>query len=112
MDVVFNRPFKAAVEKEATQHLQENLSAYVTGQINAGERRVLITKWIANAWENVSSNVDMVIRSFRKCGISVAIDGSEDDDINIEGLAEYSVGSDDSDSEATNEESDPFADLD
>ena len=111
MDVVFNRPFKAAVEKQATQHLQENLSAYVRGQINTVERRVLITKWVANAWDNVASNVNMVIRSYRKCGIPVAIDGSEDDDINIEGLAEYSVRSDSSDSEATDEESDPFADL-
>ena len=111
MDVVFNRPFKAAVEKQATQHLQENLSAYVRGQINAVERRVLITKWVANAWDDVASNVDMLTHSFRKCGISIAIDRSEDDDINIEGLAEYSVGSDSSDGEATDEESDPFADL-
>ena len=50
IDVVFNAPFKAAVEKQATVHLQENLDSYVTGKINASERRVLFTKWVGNAW--------------------------------------------------------------
>ena len=36
----------------------------------------------------------MVIRGFRKCGISVAIDSSEDDKINIKGLEGYQVESD------------------
>jgi len=30
-------------------------------------------------------------RSFRKCGITIAIDGSEDDQINIHGLNNYQV---------------------
>ena len=52
----------------------------------------------------------MIIRSFRKCGISVAIDGSEDSEINISGLDGYEVG--ESDSESTeDEDDDPFADV-
>lgn len=39
----------------------------------------------------------MVIRGFRKCGISVAIDSSEDDEINIKGFGDYQVESDDDD---------------
>ena len=31
----------------------------------------------------------------RKCGISVAVDGSEDEAINIEGVEDYEVGSED-----------------
>ena len=31
----------------------------------------------------------MVIRSFKKCGISVNLDGSEDNSVNIEGLPDY-----------------------
>ena len=116
IDVVFNAPFKAAVERQATMYLQENLDSYVTGKINASERRVLFTKWVGKAWEDVSSKVEMVVRSFRKCGISVAIDGSEDSDININGLENYSVESDDESGDATDEdpeeEEDPFADMD
>ena len=37
----------------------------------------------------------MIVPSFEKCGISVAPDGSEDDEINIVGLEDYSVESDD-----------------
>ena len=33
----------------------------------------------------------MIIRSFKKCGIAVQIDGSEDDQININGLDDYKV---------------------
>ena len=33
--VSFNKPFKSAVERQATQHMQENLDSYVYGQINA-----------------------------------------------------------------------------
>lgn len=34
----------------------------------------------------------LIIRSFQKCGITVALDGSEDHNINIQGLNGYIVG--------------------
>ena len=43
----------------------------------------------------LSLKKEMVRHSFKKCGISVAIDGSEDNLIHIEGMEDYSV--DDSD---------------
>jgi hypothetical protein len=108
VDVVFNAPFKAAVEREATKHLQENLNSYVEGRINASERRVLFTKWVGAAWEELSSKTEMIVRSFEKCGISVAPDGSEDEKINVNGLEDYSVESD-YDVESDDSE-DPFSD--
>lgn len=60
-----------AIEREATKHLHDNLGEYMRGTINASEHRVLFTKWVGDAWDEVSANVDMVIRSFEKCGISV-----------------------------------------
>ena len=36
---------------------------------------------------------DSIIRSFKKCGLSVALDGSENDEANIEGLPEYQMPS-------------------
>ena len=47
-DVVFNAPFKAAVERQA-KHLQENLDSYVQGTINASERKVLNTKRVGRS---------------------------------------------------------------
>ena len=108
MDVVFNAPFKAAVDKLATDHLPSNVEAYLRGEINASQRCILLTKWIGQAWE-VSSN-KMVQHSFKKCGIAVAIDGSEDEQINIEGLDGYSV--EDEGDATDDDDDDPFKDLD
>ena len=91
VDVVFNAPFKAAIDAMANSHLQENLDDYVQGRISASDRRILFTKWVGKAWEEISGKKEMIIRSFKKCGISVDIDGSEDDQINIEGLENFEV---------------------
>lgn len=75
---------------------------------------MLFTKWVGAAWEEVSSNKDMIIHSFRVCGIAVAIDGSADSEIHIKDLEDYSIGSDessDSAEEATDSDEDPFADI-
>ena len=106
VDVSFNKPFKSAVERQATQHMQENLDSYVHGRINASARRVLFTKWVGQAWEEVSADKEMIVRSFKKCGISVPIDGSEDDQIHIQGLEDYAVEEDDDYIDG-----DPFSDI-
>ena len=33
----------------------------------------LITKWVGQAWEEISEDKEMIIRSFNICGISVPI---------------------------------------
>ena len=66
------------------KHLEENLQRYTEGKISASERRVLVTKW-------VDSNRDMVERSFKKYGISLYLDGSENGEIHIESIEEYEL---------------------
>jgi len=61
VDVVFNKPFQAAIEKMTTIHPQENLNDYVTGKISASKRRILFTKWVGQAWEELSANKDMIV---------------------------------------------------
>ena len=53
---------------------------------------------------------DAIVRSFRKCGISLPTDGSEDSEINIKGVDDYFVG-EESDV-VTEDEEDPFIDSD
>ena len=53
---------------------------------------MLLTAWIGEAWEKICANRDMVIRGFRKCGISLSTDGIEDN-INIKGIENYQVDS-------------------
>ena len=89
--------------------MQENLEGYLNGKFTAGERRVLHTQWVGEAWEELSQNKEVAVRSFKKCRISVAADGSEDFEIHLEGLEKYEVG--EVDSQDTDDGDDPFADL-
>jgi len=36
-----------------------------------------VCKWVKNSWQRVKS--ETIVKSFKKCGISNALDGSEDD---------------------------------
>ena len=59
----------------------------------ARQRRVLMTNWVADAYAKLSQRAacQSTARTFRRCGISVQIDGSEDEDIEIRGLRNYKV---------------------
>ena len=47
--------------------------------MNASQRRVLVTKWVGEAWSKVGKMKDSIIRSFKKCGLSATLVGSEND---------------------------------
>ena len=78
LDVSFNTPFKRQIESAVLKHMQDNLDDYLNGKIAAGEKRILLTKWVGDAWEELAKKKEMIERSFKKCGISIAADGSED----------------------------------
>ena len=72
---------------------QENLSDYAENRLSASKRRILITKWVGEAWEELATSLKpTIIRGFRTCGITLAHDGSEDNEINIKQLPNYTVG--------------------
>ena len=43
------------------------------GQFNASARRFLFTKWVGQTWEEICQNRDMIVLSFQKTGIAVAV---------------------------------------
>ena len=89
LDVCIHKPFKDTVQAEHERHQQENLNLDTENKMSTPERRILIMKWVVNAWQKVCSDKDMVIRPFKKCGISVNLDGSEDKNVNIKSLPHY-----------------------
>ena len=91
LDVSVNADFKSIIERIQSQHMQKNISLYVEGKISASQRLVLISTWVGEAWTEVCSNREMIRLAFEKCGISVPIDGSKDELINIRGLTNYKV---------------------
>ena len=91
LDVSFNKPFKDVVRQQFEKHLEENLQRYTEAKINAFQRRVLVTKWVGKAWAEVGSNRDMVVCSFKKYGIALSLDGSENGEIHIESIKKYEL---------------------
>ena len=64
MDVSFNKPFKDYIKASSEKHMADNLEKYAEGKITASERRILLTKWVGDAWHK--TNKEMVVRSFKK----------------------------------------------
>ena len=48
-------------------------------------------KWVGEACPKVGKMKHFIIRFFKKCGLSVALDGSEKDEVTIEGLRQYQM---------------------
>ena len=93
VDVLINKPFKDELRSLFEDHLDKNHVLYVAGKINTSQQRVLMIKLVGEAWSKVGKMKDSIIRSSKKCGLSVILDESESDEVNIEGLTEYQTPS-------------------
>ena len=75
-DVSWNRPFKAKL----SELYDEWLFSGVIEKTPKGNRRpppkALLLRWIKAAWDGISPEV--IRRSFKKCGITCELDGTED----------------------------------
>ena len=91
LDVSINKLFKHAIQEQFEKYLSENLHLYTKNKLPVSERRVLTIKWVAEGREKVSRNKEVIKRSFVKCGISHNLDGTEDNDINIEGITDFKL---------------------
>ena len=89
LDTCIFAALKFHIERIQNQHMMENLDAYTHGTIPAWKRRVLITKWVGEAWSLVTRQRALVSRSFVKCGIALPVDGSKDNLMHIEQLEDY-----------------------
>ena len=89
VDVTINKPFKDSIRIQSEKHLAENLDKYTNRKITASDRRVLITQWCGNAWSSI--NRDSVKHCFKQLGLSVALDGEENEIVNIPKLPMYKM---------------------
>ena len=97
LDVVVNKPFKDNLRKKYTEWLLSGNHALTpTGKIQKPSVR-LLCEWILHAWDAIPSQ--SIIDGFKKCCISNALDGSEDDVLWEEPVEAEQLGSDDSESE-------------
>ena len=74
-DVSWNAPFKQVMRECWKAWRREDLRT-PAGNLKMASRQDVIN-WVSEAWDAVSE--DVVRHSFKACGISMALDGSEDD---------------------------------
>ena len=80
---MINKPVKDEIHSLFEDQLHKNLDQYVHGKINESQRRVLMKKWVGEAYPKVGKMKHFIIRFFKKCGLSVALDGSEKDEVTM-----------------------------
>lgn len=49
LDIALNQPLKELVKQAANDHYDANVELYETHKFSVGDRRVLLTKWVAKA---------------------------------------------------------------
>ena len=63
----------------------------VEGKLTGREKRVLTTTWVADAWDRVKKQTDVIKHSFKKYSLSNNADGSEDNLAIIKGTERYKM---------------------
>uniref|UniRef100_A0A8C3IBY8 HTH CENPB-type domain-containing protein n=1 Tax=Chrysemys picta bellii TaxID=8478 RepID=A0A8C3IBY8_CHRPI len=79
LDVCLNKPFKDRLRKMWSEWMCSGMAKLTKGGNLMKPEINLVAQWIKDAWVSIPS--EMVEKSFRKCCISNALDGSEDDAI-------------------------------
>ena len=79
LDVCINKPFKDRMRKKWHDWMLEGEHTLTpTGRTRKADLNI-ICKWIIESWNNIPS--ELISKLFRKCCITNALDGTEDDDI-------------------------------
>jgi hypothetical protein len=76
LDVCLNKPFKDRLRKKWIEWMTSSSATLTKGGNLMKPDIIAVVAWIKEAWDSIP--IEMVIKSFLKCGISNAMDGSED----------------------------------
>ena len=77
LDVSLNKPFKDHLRAKWTTWMIEGQKSFTAGGNIKAAPLSTVCSWVIESWKELSQ--DMVSRSFKKCGISNAIDETEDE---------------------------------
>ncbi len=77
LDVSINKPFKCFIREEWNKWMQEEECEVTPTGRRKRPSIGMVCEWVKKAWDQI--NTEIVIKSFKKCGISNALDGTEDD---------------------------------
>jgi hypothetical protein len=92
-DTAINKALKDRIEELADIYIDQNEERRVEGKFTIGDRRVLLTKWVGQAWEEMhQEDGDMIRQAFEQVGLGLPVDGSQDQKIKIKDFPEVQVG--------------------
>ena len=77
MDVSCNRPFKQKMRQKWNEWMFSGVHSFTSSRNTKKPGLDLITQWIKEAWDSIDPSV--IRKGFKKCCITNAMDGSEDD---------------------------------
>ena len=81
------------IKQEADDHYDTHIEQWTNGKYTVGERRVMLTHWVARAWKRLHIEYkDTIIAAFRNVGMSLNPDRSEDRELKIKILDRITVG--------------------
>ena len=93
LDVAINKPLKMMLADAAERHYSDNFEKWQNNTYTVGDRRTMLTQWVGEAWIRLHKEKGHVIRdTFRKLGLSLAVDGSEDHELSIKDINDLEVG--------------------
>lgn len=110
LDVSINKPLKEYVRYLTDEAIHECESVDDFEKWTVGDRRVLTTWCVGDAWYQFGiepEKQEIIRRVFRKVGLSLPVDGSADHELDIKGFQDIEIG----DWRQELEIGDPYADV-
>ena len=78
-DVSWNKPFKTAYKNKYNKWMVTGSKSYTAAGNMHAPSKALCLEWVRECWEALPTEV--IQKCFRACGISVDVDGANDDEI-------------------------------
>ena len=101
LDKCLNKPFKDNVRRKYLAWMISGPFDYTPAGKKKAPSRNLVLRWVHEAWREIP--VEMVVKSFKTCGISNSLDGTEDDELYTEGAQEIDDEEEDNEFETESE---------
>jgi hypothetical protein len=93
LNISLNKPLKALVAQAVANYTDKYHKRHTAGDSTVGDWRVLLTKWVVQAWKELhKKHKDTIIETFQRIGLSLNPNGFEDYKIKIKGLDNIKVG--------------------
>jgi hypothetical protein len=95
LDVAINKPLKNRIKELSEIHYDNYMEEWENHKYTVGERRILVTHWVGQAWREFhkdKKSKELIVKTFEKLGLSLAVDGSQDEKLHVKDMPDIQVG--------------------